>query len=121
MHVDVNNIPQFQSVNDIHALISDDMKAVNELISRSLYSDVALIGQLSNYIINSGGKRLRPVLVLLSAQAFSYQGSQHLNLAAIIEFIHTATLLHDDVVDASELRRGNDTANAIWGMKPVYW
>ena len=115
MHVDVEKLQQFQSVNDIHALISDDMKAVNELISRSLHSEVVLIGQLSNYIINSGGKRLRPVLVLLSAQAFSYQGSQHINLAAIIEFIHTATLLHDDVVDASELRRGNDTANAIWG------
>jgi len=115
MHVDVNNTPQFQSVSDIHALIDTDMKAVDQLISRSLHSDVALIGQLSNYIINSGGKRLRPVLVLLSAQAYAYQGNQHINLAAIIEFIHTATLLHDDVVDASELRRGNDTANAIWG------
>ncbi len=115
MHVDVKNTQQFQSVSDIHALIAEDMQAVNALISRSLHSDVVLIGQLSNYIINSGGKRLRPVLVLLAAQAYTYQGSQHVNIAAIIEFIHTATLLHDDVVDASELRRGNDTANAIWG------
>jgi octaprenyl-diphosphate synthase len=85
------------------------------LIRTRLYSDVALINQLSNYIINSGGKRLRPLLVLLSARACQYQDSQHINLAAVIEFIHTATLLHDDVVDASLLRRGNMTANAVWG------
>ena len=91
------------------------MGLVNQLIQKRLHSEVALINQLSNYIIYSGGKRLRPALVLLSAKAFNYSGSQHINLAAIIEFIHTATLLHDDVVDASQKRRGNDTANAIWG------
>ncbi len=76
---------------------------------------MALINELGRYIINSGGKRLRPLLVLLAARACGYQGKQHLELAAVIEFIHTATLLHDDVVDASDLRRSNQTANAIWG------
>ncbi|MBT8116238.1 MAG: octaprenyl diphosphate synthase [Gammaproteobacteria bacterium] len=96
-------------------LLHDDLEAVNGLIRASLHSDVALINQLSHYIINSGGKRLRPMLVLLSANACRYEGDQHINLAAVIEFIHTATLLHDDVVDASQLRRGNMTANAVWG------
>ena len=104
-----------RAVDEAYRLIEEDMNAVNRLIEQRLQSDVALINQLSHYIINSGGKRLRPVLVLLSAGAFDYQGDQHINLAAIIEFIHTATLLHDDVVDASEIRRGNDTANTIWG------
>lgn len=99
----------------IHALVADDMGAVNNLIYKKLESSVALINQLSHYIVNSGGKRLRPLLVLLSARALNTRNRQHINLAAIIEFIHTATLLHDDVVDSSELRRGQDTANAIWG------
>ena len=99
----------------IRTLIKDEMGAVDSLIQTSLHSDVALINQLSHYIINSGGKRLRPMLVLLSAKACHYEGEQHINLAAVIEFIHTATLLHDDVVDASQLRRGNMTANAVWG------
>ena len=103
------------SIDEIYQLIGDDLSAVNLLIKKRLHSEVALINQLSNYIIYSGGKRLRPVLVLLSARAFGYEGSQHTNLAGIVEFIHTATLLHDDVVDASNKRRGNDTANAIWG------
>jgi octaprenyl-diphosphate synthase len=102
-------------INSVQELLSKDMAGVNTLIHSSLHSDVALINQLSNYIINSGGKRLRPMLVLLAANACSYQGNQHINLAAIIEFIHTATLLHDDVVDASQLRRGNVTANTLWG------
>ncbi len=105
-------IPSIDAVND---LVASDMNAVNLLIQKRLHSDVALVNQVSSYIINSGGKRLRPVLVLLSARAFGYTGSQHHNLAAIVEFIHTATLLHDDVVDASDRRRGNDTANALWG------
>ncbi len=88
---------------------------MNDLIRRRLHSDVVLINQLGYYIVNSGGKRLRPMLVLLAARACGYEGNQHIKLAAIIEFIHTATLLHDDVVDASELRRGHETANAIWG------
>jgi len=102
-------------LEQIQALVSQDFQKVNELIQQSLRSDVALIGQLGHYIISSGGKRLRPLLVLLSAKAVGYKGQEHVDIAAIIEFIHTATLLHDDVVDASELRRGKDTANAIWG------
>jgi len=103
------------SIDDIYQLIESDFAAVNQLIKKRLHSEVALINQLSNYIIYSGGKRLRPVLVLLSARALGYEDNHHINLAAIVEFIHTATLLHDDVVDASEKRRGNETANAIWG------
>jgi len=88
---------------------------VNELITSSLKSDVALINQLAKYIIMAGGKRLRPKLVLLAAKACGYQGQDHVKLAAIIEFIHTATLLHDDVVDESSMRRGRDTANGVFG------
>ena len=111
----VNNQTDKVDLGAIRELVSDDMGAVDALIQQCLHSDVALINQLSHYIINSGGKRLRPMLVLLSANACQYQGNQHINLAAVIEFIHTATLLHDDVVDASQLRRGNMTANAVWG------
>lgn len=100
---------------DIQALIADDMDAVNTLIQESLKSDVALINQLSHYIISNGGKRLRPMLALLAARACGYSQRQHIDIAAIIEFIHTATLLHDDVVDESDMRRGKDTANNIWG------
>jgi len=103
------------NLDEIRSLIREDMESVNLLINKALYSEVDLIGQLGHYIINSGGKRLRPVLALLSARASGYQGDQHIQVAAIVEFIHTATLLHDDVVDASELRRGKETANAIWG------
>ncbi len=99
----------------IQALIKQDLQAVNALIQTSLRSDVALINQLGHYIINSGGKRLRPILLLLSARHFNYSGNFHITLATVIEFIHTATLLHDDVVDASELRRGQKTANNLWG------
>lgn len=99
----------------IQELINDDMQTVNALIRERLHSEVALINQLGHYIINSGGKRLRPMLLLLSARTFAYKGIHHINLAAVVEFIHTATLLHDDVVDASELRRGQQTANSIWG------
>lgn len=100
---------------EIQSLVRDDMESVNSLIQRRLRSDVGLINQLGFYIVNSGGKRLRPLLVLLSARTFGFEGHQHIDLAAIIEFIHTATLLHDDVVDASELRRGRETANSVWG------
>jgi octaprenyl-diphosphate synthase len=96
-------------------LIQDEMQAVDQLIRGRLQSDVVLINQLGQHIIGSGGKRLRPALVILSAHAGGYAGQQHLLLAAVIEFIHTATLLHDDVVDASTLRRGKETANALWG------
>jgi octaprenyl-diphosphate synthase len=100
---------------NIQSLAEADMQAVNVLIQKRLQSDVALVNQLSFYIINSGGKRLRPLLLLLSARAFNYQSDKHINLAAVVEFIHTATLLHDDVVDASALRRGRETANSVWG------
>jgi octaprenyl-diphosphate synthase len=91
------------------------MRAVDEVIRDQLQSEVTLIRQVSNYIINSGGKRLRPALLLLSAGAFGYSGRAHHVLAAVVECIHTATLLHDDVVDESDLRRGNKTANALFG------
>jgi len=101
--------------NSIYQMVSGDMDAVNKLIQRRLQSEVALINQLSIYIINSGGKRLRPLLALLVARACDYQGEKHIEVAAIVEFIHTATLLHDDVVDESDLRRGKETASSVWG------
>lgn len=103
------------SIESINALISADMVAVDAVIRRRLHSDVVLVRQVAEYIVNSGGKRLRPVLVLLAAGALAYRGTAHHELAAVVEFIHTATLLHDDVVDESELRRGRDTANAVFG------
>ncbi len=99
----------------IQALVSNDMQAVDELIQHRLKSEVVLVNQLSHYIINSGGKRLRPMLALLMARACGYEGERHVDVAAIVEFIHTATLLHDDVVDESDMRRGKDTANNVWG------
>ncbi|OOZ36751.1 octaprenyl diphosphate synthase [Solemya velesiana gill symbiont] len=99
----------------IKDLTADDMQAVNNLILRRLKSDVVLINQIGHYIVNSGGKRLRPMIVLLAARTLGYQGDQHIDLAAVIEFIHTATLLHDDVVDGSDMRRNRETANAVWG------
>jgi len=96
-------------------LAREDMEAVDRLISTSLESDVALVSQVSRYIVASGGKRLRPLIVLLAARAFGYDGEQHVRAAAIIEFIHTATLLHDDVVDSSSRRRGKDSANTVFG------
>jgi octaprenyl-diphosphate synthase len=96
-------------------LIANDMQAVDAVIRERLHSDVPLIRQIAEYIIAGGGKRMRPALLLLSAQAAKYQGQQHHELAAVVEFIHTATLLHDDVVDESALRRGRETANAHFG------
>lgn len=103
------------TIDDINQLIAGDMDKLNACIQTRLHSDVVLINQIGGHIINSGGKRLRPIIHLLSAKALAYNGSQHVDLSAIIEFIHTATLLHDDVVDNSDLRRGEDTANALWG------
>jgi len=103
------------SLEAIKTIIADDMEAVDRVIRQRLHSEVVLIRQISDYIINSGGKRLRPMLVLLAAGAFGYRGTRHHELAAIVELIHTATLLHDDVVDESELRRGRKTANALFG------
>lgn len=102
-------------LSQIRDLVSAERQAVDEHIMASLHSEVELIELIGHHIINSGGKRLRPMIVLLAALAAGYQGQQHIELATIIEFIHTATLLHDDVVDESMLRRGNDTANAVWG------
>tara|TARA_R110002153_G_scaffold32008_2_gene97030 strand:- start:4100 stop:5089 length:990 start_codon:yes stop_codon:yes gene_type:complete len=99
----------------INQLAHKDMLAVNELIQKQVDSDVSLINQLGFYIVNSGGKRLRPLLTVLAAKALNIQTNQHHTLAAIIEFIHTATLLHDDVVDESTMRRGKETANAVFG------
>ncbi|MBE8167906.1 MAG: octaprenyl diphosphate synthase [Shewanella sp.] len=102
-------------LNAIRALADTDMKAVDQLIYQQLESDVALINQLGFYIVNSGGKRLRPLLSILAAKAVNYSGNDHLKLASIVEFIHTASLLHDDVVDESMMRRGRQTANAMFG------
>ena len=103
------------SLESLQSYLADDMHAVDHVIRQSLHSDVALIRQVSEYIINSGGKRLRPALVLLSAGCFNYSGRAHYELAAVVEFIHTATLLHDDVVVESTLRRGRATANQTFG------
>jgi len=107
--------PDAQLDVQIDELISDAMTEVNRKIHASLQSDVVLISQMGQYIIGAGGKRLRPKLTLLAALAQGYQGNHHTNIAAVVEFIHTATLLHDDVVDSSSLRRGRDTANTVWG------
>jgi octaprenyl-diphosphate synthase len=99
----------------LYPIIADDMKAVDAVIRLRLHSDVVLVRQVAEYIVAAGGKRLRPALLLLAAGASGYRGSARHELAAVIEFIHTATLLHDDVVDESDLRRGRDTANALFG------
>jgi octaprenyl-diphosphate synthase len=103
------------SFEDVKALARDDMGAVDDLIRSSLQSDVLLVSQVAEYIVTSGGKRLRPLIVLLAARALGYTGGHQMNAAAIVEFIHTATLLHDDVVDSSDRRRGRDTANSVFG------
>ena len=102
-------------LNAVQTLIKTEMHQVNEVINQHLCSDVGLVKQLGNYIIGGGGKRLRPMLTLLCARACGYQGQNHIQVAAIIEFIHTATLLHDDVVDASTMRRGKKPAHEVWG------
>ena len=101
-----------------HQAVEDDFGAVNALIIKQLHSQVALVENIGHYIVDAGGKRLRPLLVLLIARALGCKGAGHIDMAAIVEFIHTATLLHDDVVDVSALRRGRVTANAQWGNAP---
>jgi octaprenyl-diphosphate synthase len=103
------------SLDTLHALVADDMSAVNRLIVENMQSQVALIPRLAGHLVASGGKRLRPMLTLASAGLCGYRGERHAALAACVEFIHTATLLHDDVVDQSELRRGQESANTVWG------
>jgi octaprenyl-diphosphate synthase len=105
-------------LNDLLALTAQDMAAVNALILARMQSPVELIPQLAGHLIAAGGKRLRPMLTVASARLCGYEGTRHHRLAAAVEFIHTATLLHDDVVDESDLRRGLATANAVWGNKP---
>ncbi len=111
----VEKLPTTPTYDQVVMLARDEMQAVDELITASLETDVALVSQVSEYIVKSGGKRLRPLIVLLASRALGYSGRQHYRAAAIIEFIHTATLLHDDVVDASERRRGRESANTVFG------
>ncbi len=108
-------LPGDAGIESTRTLIATQMGAVDALMRQRLHSDVPLINQVSHYVIAGGGKRLRPVLALLSAQALGYAGDRHIDLAVIVELIHTATLLHDDVVDSSLLRRGRETANTVWG------
>ncbi len=105
-------------IKAVYRLMAGDFDAVNALIPQRLTSDIDLVEQIGKHIIDGGGKRLRPLLVLLSARCLGYNGGEHIKLAAIIEFLHTATLLHDDVVDRSDLRRGRATANQLWGNAP---
>ncbi len=116
----ISNHPAKGPMLPFHAVVADDFEAVNTLIIDQLHSNVDLVENIGHYIVEAGGKRLRPLLVLLTARSLGYHESarQHIDLAAIIEFIHTATLLHDDVVDISELRRNRPTANAKWGNAP---
>ncbi len=106
------------TLDRLHALVAEDLQAVNRVIVERMHSPVALIPQLAGHIIAAGGKRIRPMLTLITARLCGYRGRRHIDLAACVEFIHTATLLHDDVVDESDLRRGAATANALWGNKP---
>lgn len=112
------NPPGFQgAVAALRALLADDLEAVNAQIIDRMDSPVELIPDLAGHLVNAGGKRIRPMLTLAAARLFGYQGEDHIKLAAAVELIHGATLLHDDVVDASALRRGAETANTIWGNK----
>lgn len=107
-----------QNFSEIQALMKSDLEQMDKILVNRLDSNVDLISQMSQYIINSGGKRIRPLLLLLCAKATNYDGNNHLSMAVVIELIHTATLLHDDVVDQSSTRRGQDTANELWGNAP---
>ena len=104
-----------KNFDDIQTLLKEDLEQTDALLHARLSSNVALINQMSSYIISAGGKRLRPLLLLLCARATNYQGKHHRLMAVVIELIHTATLLHDDIVDESATRRGKDTANEVWG------
>lgn len=104
-------------ISSLRQLVADDLAAVNKVILQHGHSQISLINDLTSHIIAAGGKRLRPSLTIAAAKLCDYEGDRHVRLAACVEFIHTATLLHDDVVDASELRRGAATANAVWGNK----
>ena len=101
----------------MRALVSEEADKVDALLMANLTSEIQLINQLGAYIIQGGGKRIRPLIALLSAKSLGYTGQQHIDIAAILELVHTATLLHDDVVDSSQLRRGRQTANDLWGTE----
>ena len=107
-----------QNFTEIQALMKSELDLMNKILVDRLDSNVDLISQMSQYIINSGGKRIRPLLLLICAKATEYDGDYHYSMAVVIELIHTATLLHDDVVDQSETRRGQETANELWGNAP---
>jgi len=110
-----NEIATFNSFEDIRSLVKDELEIVEDIMHEQIQSKVALNREIIRHIIGGGGKRLRPLTVLLTAKACGYEGENHLKISAILEYVHTATLLHDDVVDHSERRRGKKTANAIWG------
>ena len=109
--------PSHDRLDRMQALVRDELVGVNAVILREMQSPVELIPQLARHLVGAGGKRVRPMLTLIAGRMCGYEGDRHVNLAACVEFIHTATLLHDDVVDASDLRRGRETANALWGNK----
>ena len=113
----IDATPPRDRLERMQALVRDELGRVNAVILREMESPVALIPQLARHLVGAGGKRVRPLLTLISGRMCGYSGERHVNLAACVEFIHTATLLHDDVVDASDLRRGRETANALWGNK----
>jgi len=112
-------LPERSKLDPLQALVEADMQRVNQLIVARLDSPIRLIPELAGHLVAAGGKRVRPMLTLITAQLCGYRGDRHIRLAAAVEFIHSATLLHDDVVDQSDLRRGRATANAIWGNKPA--
>lgn len=118
MPTHASTIDQPALPSPIHAVVAEDFAAVNRTITEQLASRIPLVETISQYIIESGGKRLRPLLVLLAARSLGYEGSRHITLATLIEFLHTSTLLHDDVVDESHLRRGKVAANDAWGNAP---
>ena len=109
------NFIHLDDMNQVNALLHDDLHRVELQFREDLASRVPLIRKVGEYVLASGGKRIRPMLVLLSARLAGYQGDAHIGLASVVEFIHTATLLHDDVVDSAVLRRGQESANAVWG------
>ncbi len=115
MVLNLNETQASNTIEQIKLLVAEEFQAVDSLILSHLYSNIPLIEEISHYILDAGGKRLRPLIVLLAAKALGYSGQDHIALAAVVEFIHTATLLHDDVVDNSSMRRGQQTANTLWG------
>ena len=115
VQLDEESANSAEALTRLKSLVAADLERVNQVILHHMQSRVPLIPQLAGHLVASGGKRIRPMLTLAAAKLCAYEGQRHINLAACVEFIHTATLLHDDVVDDSALRRGVETANALWG------